>query len=82
MSNRKKLSSKFYMPIFMLLMTLFIGLSLSGIMLWMNEGSIEGFFFIWISNFFKTWIVVIPIVIITLPVVTRITKYVANSPKT
>lgn len=81
MSTKKKLSSKFYMPIFMLLMTLFIGSSLSGIMLWMNEGFIENFFAIWLGNFLRTWIIVIPIVIVTLPVVTRITKLVANAPE-
>ncbi|WP_394369550.1 DUF2798 domain-containing protein [Aquimarina mytili] len=69
------------MPMFMLLMTFFIGSSLSGIMLWMNKGFTENFFEIWMTNFFRTWIIVIPIVIVTLPLVTRITKFIAESPK-
>ncbi|QCW99469.1 DUF2798 domain-containing protein [Aggregatimonas sangjinii] len=77
----KKLPSKYYMPIFMLLMTLFIGASLSAIMLWLDKGFIESFVSTWLRNFFRTWIIVLPIVFITMPLVQRITKLLAYESK-
>ena len=69
----KKIPSKFRMVVFVFLMTLFIGFILSGILLLQKEGFIDDFFQVWMKNFITTWLTVIPVVIVVVPIVNKVT---------
>ncbi len=69
----KKLPAKYYMIVFIFLMTLFIGLILSFILTAMNTGFVDNFLLIWLNRFLSTWIIVIPTVAIVLPFVRNLT---------
>jgi len=77
----KKVPQKYRMVIFILLMTFFIGLILSGIILVRDKGFVEGFFQLWITNFLRTWIIVIPVVVVVLPIVNYLTDKIVESSK-
>lgn len=62
------------MVVFVFFMTVFIGIALSGTLLVINEGFIEGFFQIWMRNFIKMWITVVPVVIVVIPLVNYFTN--------
>lgn len=65
----KKIPQKYYTLVFVFLMTLFMGLALSLIFTWREIGFANGFIKIWLSRFIRTWIIVIPTVVIILPLV-------------
>lgn len=69
----KKIPAKYRMIVFVFLMTFFIGISLSGILLVIREGFIENFFQVWMTNFISTWVIVVPVVAVVIPLVNKIT---------
>ncbi|WP_363325468.1 DUF2798 domain-containing protein [Phaeodactylibacter sp.] len=73
-----KLPAKYYMIVFIFLMTLFIGLILSFILTWVSMGFVEDFPSIWLNRFLSTWIIVIPTVAIVLPCVRAITNLIVE----
>lgn len=77
----KKFPAKYRMIVFVFLMTFFIGISLSGILLLVREGLVENFFLVWMRNFFSTWIIVLPVVTIVIPIVNRITDFLVEGNK-
>ena len=70
----KKIPNRYRMVVFVFFMTVFIGIALSGTLLVINEGFIEGFFQIWMRNFIKMWITVVPVVIVVIPLVNYFTN--------
>ena len=70
----KKIPNKYRMVVFVFFMTVFIGIALSGTLLVINEGFIEGFFQIWMRNFIKMWLTVVPVVIVVIPLVNYFTN--------
>tara|TARA_R110001592_G_scaffold23456_1_gene91919 strand:- start:27326 stop:27556 length:231 start_codon:yes stop_codon:yes gene_type:complete len=68
-----KIPAKFRMLVFPFLMTFSIGISLSGILLFVREGFVDDFFQKWMSNFISTWLIVLPVALVVIPIVNRIT---------
>jgi hypothetical protein len=55
-----------------LTMTLLIGLILSGVFTWQNQGFSSGFVSAWLGRFAGTYIIVLPTVLIVAPIAQRI----------
>ena len=70
----KKIPSKYRMVVFVFLMTIFIGISLSGVLLVIKEGFISNFFQVWMRNFIRMWLTVVPVVIVVIPLVNYLTN--------
>jgi hypothetical protein len=68
-----KIPAKFRMLVFLFLMTFSIGISLSGILLLVREGFVDDFFKKWMSNFISTWVIVLPVAFVVIPIVNKIT---------
>ena len=62
------------MVVFVFFMTIFIGLALSGLLLFREQGFINGFFSIWMDRFVTMWLTVVPVVIVVIPLVNFVTN--------
>jgi len=70
----KKIPHKFRMVVFVFFMTIFIGLALSGLLLFREQGFTEDFMSIWMDRFVTMWLTVVPVVIIVIPLVNFFTN--------
>lgn len=75
----KKIPHKFRMVVFVFFMTVFIGLALSGLLLFREQGLVEGFFSIWMDRFVTMWLTVVPVVVVVIPLVNFVTNKVVAS---
>lgn len=75
----KKVPHKFRMLVFVFFMTVFIGLALSGLLLFREQGFIEGFLSIWMDRFVTMWLTVVPVVIVVIPLVNFVTNKVVET---
>lgn len=50
-------------------MTVFIGLTLSGLLLFREQGFIDSFMTVWLDRFVTMWLTVVPGVIVVIPLV-------------
>ncbi|MCB0462381.1 MAG: DUF2798 domain-containing protein [Flavobacteriaceae bacterium] len=75
----KKIPHKFRMVVFVFFMTVFIGLALSGLLLFREQGFIDGFLSIWMDRFVTMWLTVVPVVIVVIPLVNFVTNKVVES---
>jgi hypothetical protein len=60
-------------------MTVFIGLALSGLLLFREQGFVNGFLSIWMDRFVTMWLTVVPVVIVVIPLVNFVTNKVVES---
>ena len=70
----KKIPHKFRMIVFVFFMTVFIGLALSGLLLFREQGFADGFLSIWMDRFVTMWLTVVPVVIVVIPLVNFVTN--------
>jgi len=75
----KKIPHKFRMIVFVFFMTIFIGLALSGLLLFREQGFIDGFLSIWMDRFVTMWLTVVPVVVVVIPIVNFFTNKVVAS---
>lgn len=75
----KKIPHKFRMIVFVFFMTVFIGLALSGLLLFREQGFIDGFLSIWMDRFVTMWLTVVPVVVVVIPLVNFVTNKVVES---
>lgn len=75
----KKIPYKFRMIVFVFFMTVFIGLALSGLLLFREQGFVNGFLSIWMDRFVTMWLTVVPVVIVVIPLVNFVTNKVVES---
>lgn len=75
----KKIPHKFRMVVFVFFMTVFIGLALSGLLLFREQGFVDGFLTIWMDRFITMWITVVPVVVVVIPLVNFVTNKVVES---
>jgi cytochrome b subunit of formate dehydrogenase len=75
----KKIPHQFRMIVFVFFMTVFIGLALSGLLLFREQGFIDGFLSIWMDRFVTMWLTVVPVVVVVIPVVNFMTNKVVES---
>jgi cytochrome b subunit of formate dehydrogenase len=70
----KKIPHKFRMVVFVFFMTVFIGLALSGLLLFREQGFIDQFMSIWMDRFVTMWLTVVPVVVVVIPLVNFVTN--------
>ena len=75
----KKIPHKFRMIVFVFFMTVFIGLALSGLLLFREQGFIDGFLSIWMDRFVTMWLTVVPVVVVVIPLVNFVTNKLVES---
>lgn len=75
----KKIPHKFRMIVFVFFMTVFIGLALSGLLLFREQGLVDGFLTIWMNRFVAMWLTVVPVVVVVIPLVNFVTNKVVES---
>lgn len=75
----KKIPHKFRMIVFVFFMTVFIGLALSGLLLFREQGFVDGFISIWMDRFVTMWLTVVPVVVVVIPLVNFMTNKVVES---
>jgi len=75
----KKIPHKFRMIVFVFFMTVFIGLALSGLLLFREQGFVDGFLSIWMDRFVTMWLTVVPVVVVVIPLVNFVTNKVVES---
>jgi len=68
----KKIPNKFRMIVF-------IGLALSGRLLFRELGFVDGFFSIWMDRFVTMWLTVVPVVVVIIPLVNFVTNKLVES---
>jgi Protein of unknown function (DUF2798) len=64
--------------IMMILMTIMMGLVLSGVFTWQAMGFDLGFVEAWLSRFARTYLIVLPTVLIVLPIARRLTAKIGH----
>jgi Protein of unknown function (DUF2798) len=64
--------------IMMILMTIMMGLVLSGVFTWQAVGFSPGFVEAWLSRFAKTYVIVLPTVLVVLPIARRLTAKIGD----
>jgi len=62
------------MIVFVFFMTVFIGLALSGLLLFREQGFVDGFLSIWMDRFVTMWLTVVPVVVVVIPLVNFMTN--------
>lgn len=67
--------------VFIFVMTILMGLSISGIMTFWNGWS-GGFLLTWIKAFARTYVIVVPTVLIVMPIAKRLTAILVQPPST
>ncbi len=67
------------MIVFVFFMTVFIGLALSGLLLFREQGFVNGFLSSWMDRFVTMWLTVVPVVIVVIPLVNFVTNKVVES---
>ncbi|MEZ4796677.1 MAG: DUF2798 domain-containing protein [Flavobacteriaceae bacterium] len=75
----KKIPHKFRMIVFVFFMTVFIGLALSGLLLFREQGFVDEFLTIWMNRFVTMWLTVVPVVVVVIPLVNFVTNKVVES---
>lgn len=75
----KKIPYKFRMIVFVFFMTVFIGLALSGLLLFREQGFVVGFLSIWMDRFVTMWLTVVPVVVVVIPLVNFVTNKIVAS---
>jgi hypothetical protein len=75
----KKIPHKFRMVVFVFFMTIFIGLALSGLLLFKELGFVDDFLSIWMDRFVTMWLTVVPVVIVVIPLVNFFTNKIVAS---
>ena len=75
----KKIPHKFTMIVFVFFMTVFIGLALSGLLLFREQGFVDGFLSIWMDRFVTMWLTVVPVVVVVIPLVNFMTNKVVET---
>lgn len=75
----KKIPHKFRMIVFVFFMTVFIGLALSGLLLFREQGFVDGFLSIWMDRFVTMWLTVVPVVVVVIPFVNFMTNKVVET---
>jgi hypothetical protein len=70
----KKIPHKFRMVVFVFFMTVFIGLALSGLLLFKEQGFTADFISIWMDRFVTMWLTVVPVVVVVIPLVNFVTN--------
>ena len=70
----KKIPHKFRMVVFVFFMTIFIGLALSGLLLFREQGFSDQFMSIWMDRFVTMWLTVVPVVVVVIPLVNFVTN--------
>jgi len=55
-------------------MTIFIGLALSGLLLFREVGLVHNFLNLWLDRFTTMWLTVVPVVVVVIPVVNFVTN--------
>jgi hypothetical protein len=75
----KKIPHKFRMIVFVFFMTVFIGLALSGLLLFREQGFVDGFLSIWMDRFVTMWLTVVPVVVVVIPLVNFMTNKVVET---
>lgn len=70
----KKIPHKFRMVVFVFFMTVFIGLALSGLLLFREQGFSDQFITIWMDRFVTMWLTVVPVVVVVIPLVNFVTN--------
>lgn len=72
--------ARFRDQVFMFFMTLLMGLSISAIMTWWNGGWQGPFVFAWLRGFARTYVVIVPTVLVVMPIAKRLTATVVAPP--
>lgn len=67
------------MIVFVFFMTVFIGLALSGLLLFREQGFVDGFLSIWMDRFVTMWLTVVPVVVVVIPLVNFMTNKVVET---
>jgi cytochrome b subunit of formate dehydrogenase len=75
----KKIPHKFRMVVFVFFMTIFIGLALSGLLLFREQGFSDQFMSIWMDRFVTMWLTVVPVVVVVIPLVNFVTNKVVEA---
>jgi cytochrome b subunit of formate dehydrogenase len=75
----KKIPHKFRMIVFVFFMTIFIGLALSGLLLFKEQGFTNDFLSIWMDRFVTMWLTVVPVVVVIIPLVNFVTNKIVAS---
>ena len=75
----KKIPHKFRMIVFVFFMTIFIGLALSGLLLFREQGFANDFLSIWMDRFVTMWLTVVPVVVVIIPLVNFVTNKIVAS---
>ena len=75
----KKIPHKFRMIVFVFFMTIFIGLALSGLLLFKEQGFTNDFLSIWMDRFVSMWLTVVPVVVVIIPLVNFVTNKIVAS---
>lgn len=67
--------ARFRQAVFVVWMTVLMGLALSAIFLWQERGFADGWGFLplWLGSFARTYAIVLPVVIVVQPVAARLT---------
>jgi Protein of unknown function (DUF2798) len=65
--------------IMMILMTIMMGLSLSGVFTWQVMGFGQGFIATWLSRFANTYVIVLPTVLVVSPIARWLTVKISRS---
>ncbi|WP_096911046.1 DUF2798 domain-containing protein [Acinetobacter colistiniresistens] len=73
-----KLPAKYAMWILPLILSFFMSGTLSLVNLWMRTGFIPGFLIIWLETWMFSWLIAYPLVLISLPVVRRLTGLIVD----
>jgi len=75
----KKIPNRFRMVVFVFFMTIFIGLALSGLLLFREVGFVTDFFSLWMDRFVTMWMTVVPVVVVVIPFVNFVTNKIVAS---
>ena len=70
----KRIPHKFRMVVFVFFMTIFIGLALSGLLLFREVGIAHNFLSLWLDRFTTMWLTVVPVVMVVIPIVNFVTN--------
>ena len=65
---------KYFRFVFAFIMVLFMSLIISGVLTYVNLGTTDGFFGIWMAGYAKAFAVAYPSILIIAPLTTKLTK--------
>jgi hypothetical protein len=79
-SGRRLLPARLRTLVFVFFMTMFMGLVLSGVMTVQAQGLGAGFVPAWLERFARTYLLVVPTVLVVGPIANRLTDAIVSAP--